>query len=356
MISVWDWVYEFQDKMYESGDTERMRLWRLFTISPTPLGSDPDRALALFEEGRALARQLGEPWWAMFFEHWRLQVLLHFKGDYRAALQSAVPVAVEARKQRYVQLPQRLCIHEDLITAYVGIDPIGHAERIRHALNYMEEEVSPDLECYKCLQELRTAFELAQEHLDAAEAAAMQNLATSQDEPHYLSQAYANLCRIAHRRGDNEALRRWAEVGESTARMAMKPREAVECLAWQALARRREGDEAAATRLYRRAKAGAARLGSPPEEHYYEALATYHHHGGRPDLALKIRERQIKELLGKGQTAVECECRLALCRLLSELGRPVDAAVDAARSVAQDLIDPTPVLAELDRLQRQAST
>ncbi len=356
MSSVWDWVYDFQDKSYESGDTQRLRLWELFSASPWPLESDPDRALALFEEGRALARQLGESWWVMFFEHWRLQVLLHFKGDYHAALQSAVPVAVEARKPRYAQLPQRLCIHEDLITAYAGIDPIGHAERIHQALRYMEEEVSPHIECYKCLQELRTAFELAQEHLDEAEEAALQNLETSQGDDHYLAQAYANLCRIAHRRGDYAALRRWAEAGESTARRAAKPREVAECLAWQAVVTRREGDEAAASRLYRRAIAGAARLGSPPEEHYFEALATYHHDGGRPDLALKVRERQLKELLGKGQTAVECACRLARCRLLLELGRPVEAEATAARNVARNLIDPSAVLAELDRIQDQAST
>ena len=145
-MSVWDWISEFESKAYASNDPERQQLVEYYYIAQEFHDYDHDRALALLQQGREFARRLGEPWWVLFYEHWRIQVLLFHKRDYTAALDAAVRAAVEVRKPIYAHLPQRICLHEDVISAYAGIDPAGHATKIQQALDYMESEITPDLE------------------------------------------------------------------------------------------------------------------------------------------------------------------------------------------------------------------
>lgn len=352
MSSVWDWVHAYHDHAHQRGDEERIRLCHLYFDAPRPPETEPDRALALFAEGRALARRMDEPWWEMFFAHWRLQVLLYNKGEYARALDEAALAALEARKPEYAGLPQRVCLHEDLILAYVGTDPAGHAELIERSLAYMRGEISPRIECSYCLEMLIAEFELGRGRLDAAEAAAARLL--NWDAPdgaaYYPMQGYRRLCQVAERRGDRERLGAYAAEGEVAARREALQVEATEFIAWRALAARSAGDADAAARQYHRAVSSARRLTSPPTPSYFEALSAYHELAGEWEQALEVCDRHLAVLAEKGRTAVECDCRVSRCRVLRELGRPLEAAVAEAREVAGRLADPAPVLAELDGL------
>ena len=113
---------------------------------------------AALEEGRERAHAAGRRWWTLFFEHWKLQNLLNKQRDYNKARDLAARVAIEARKPAYAGLPQRVCLQEDLISSFVGIDARGHATIIQEALDYMEREASREAECYLCLQALRRDF------------------------------------------------------------------------------------------------------------------------------------------------------------------------------------------------------
>src|SRR5262245_57915305 len=171
-MGVWDWVYEFAAEAEADGDEQRLRLWET-QLRASGFGKEqPDLMLATLQEGRVLAQQLGESWWVLHFDHWRLQVLLHYKFDYRTVLDIAVKATLEARKPGYAQLPQRVCLHEDLIYAYLGIDPLGYADAIRQALDYMATEVSDDVECRYCVQNCRTEFALIRGDLNEAEQSA----------------------------------------------------------------------------------------------------------------------------------------------------------------------------------------
>src|SRR5262249_58918739 len=92
--------------------------------------TNPDRTLTMLAEARTLAEQMGESWWVLFIDHWRLQALLNFKLDFRNVLDIAVGATLEARKPQYANFPQRICLHEDLISSYLGIDPFGHADAV----------------------------------------------------------------------------------------------------------------------------------------------------------------------------------------------------------------------------------
>jgi hypothetical protein len=355
-MSVWDWIVEFNNKAEADGDRDRLRLLQIYENAAKFAKTDPDVMLGLLAEGKALARQLDEPWWVLFFDHWRLQALLHFKYDYREVMDIAVQATLEARKPQYAELPQRVCLHEDLIYAYVGTDPEGHAEPIGQALDYMQQHVGPDLDCRYCVQGCCTQFALQRGRLDEAQAAALKMLDMTGEErspataDHYALDAYADLCAIAFQAGDWDALKEWAAAGEETARRRDKQLELAKFLAWRALLERRDGNEPAARRLIRAATARASRLKAVPGESYYDALAAYHEQGGETGAALTVRDQELKAIAGKGRHTHEARCRLKRCRLLAQMGLPLADDLRAAREVALKLRHPEKYVEEIDRL------
>jgi hypothetical protein len=356
-MSVWDWIMEFTAAAQNRGDQQRLRLLPIFENASQFATKDPDVMLGLLAEGRALSDQLNEPWWVLFFDHWRLQALLHFTYDYRQVLDLAVRATLEARQPKYVLMPQRLCLHEDLIFAYVGTDPAGHAERIEQALDYMQLEVGPDLECRYCVHNCCSEFALQRGRLDEAEAACIRLLALTDAEPdrstaqHHAVDAYSDLCAVAFARGDWDALRGWATLGEETARRRRnKQLELAEFLAWRAFLERRWGHENLARRLCQAAISRLSHIKALPNENYHDALCAYHEQGHDLENALRARDEELRSIAGKGRFLHETRCRVKRCRLLALLGRLQDADLVAARAVAGQLRFPEAYIAELDRL------
>ena len=355
-MSVWKWIHEFSRDAASKGDSERLRLVELQERALGHGKANPDMMLAVLKEARALAEQLNEPWWVLFFDHWRLQALLHYKLDYREVLDIAVHATLESRKPQCDQLPQRICLHEDLIYAYIGIDPLGYADSIRQALDYMQTEVGPDVECRYCVEGNRREFALVRGCTAEAEESARRTLALADEDrvrssgEHHAVYAYGDLCEIAHGRQEWDALRDWVATGEVMARRCENHLKLAEFLVWQAFLARREGDEETARRRLRQAVTRSGRVKSLPSTSYYNALCAFHELGGELEESLKVRDRELEVLTGKGRTHDECRCRIKRCRLLATMGQPLDAELAAAREVAGKLRDPSPYLAELDRI------
>ena len=223
-MSIWKWVQDFRRDAWEQGDEERLRLAGMVDEAYPHFEADPDRALAILLEARRLAEMLVEPRWVLFYEHWRLQVLLFHKCDYRDAVSLAVKAAVESAKPQHSDFPHRVCLQEDLINAYAGIDPLGYEDAIEQALQYMQREVTRDMECRHCVESCRFRFEADRGRLEAAKAAALRGLALAEEEysAFYLASAFWNLCVVAHRTGDFGALSEWAQAGEESARQVQR--------------------------------------------------------------------------------------------------------------------------------------
>src|SRR5262249_53577490 len=131
-MSLWKWFDDFERDALARGDYERARLYEIqreayYTYQET----DPDRSLALYAEGRELALRLGEPWWVLLCDYWQVEGLLYFKRDYRNVLDLAIRNMLEVRKPLYAQFPFRINIYNNLVEAYLGIDPVGHAAAIQ---------------------------------------------------------------------------------------------------------------------------------------------------------------------------------------------------------------------------------
>ena len=357
-MSVWEWIHEFAAQAEADGDEQRMRLYELQGEAFRHGKGNPELMLAAIEEGRTLAQSLNEPWWVLHFDHWRLQCYMHYLLDYRPVLDIAVRAALEARKPAYAQLPQRICLHEDLIYAYLGADPLGHADAIEKALDFMKREVSEDVECRYCVQNCRTEFALLRGQLDEAEESARLTLDMADADPspstadHHAVFAYGDLCTTAMRREDWESLRGWSEAGEAAARRVEEHRKLAEFLLLQGVLAWQDGQPERAEQLHRHALARVRRVKALPGPSYHDALCAYHEASGQLDQAVESRRIELGQVAGHGRHHDECRCRVKLCRLLARAGEPFDDDLAAAREAAGRLRDPSPQLAELDEIAR----
>lgn len=65
-MDIHEWVGDFAGRAVEARDRERYQLVVLTGEAVPLVGKDPNRALALLEQGRALAERLEEPWFVPF--------------------------------------------------------------------------------------------------------------------------------------------------------------------------------------------------------------------------------------------------------------------------------------------------
>ena len=352
-----DWFLEFEMGARASGDRERLRLVELVHEADAHRETDPDQMLALIDEGRHLARLLAEPWWVLFYDDRRAGALMKYKGDVRAGLEQAVRNALELRKPRFAHFPWRFRIHDHLVVGYLNTDPVGHADRIREALTWLEQDVPPDgSPRYLVLARRRwLAAELG--HSQEAEELARQGLALAADDPDQWTArshavfCFSHLCELAWEKGDRLALEESAGVGEELARATSHQLELAEFVTWQAVLARQGGEADRAARLFRLAQRRVAQLGMPPDHIYFDAVCAYHEPAGELEEAMAARRRELALLLGKGRWAAECRCRIRLCRLQARLGLPLTQEVALARESARRLRLPGAALAELEAIE-----
>jgi hypothetical protein len=356
-MDLWDWIVERCEAYEAAGDEERLRLAQSWERAFPFRESDPDHAVALLSEGCRLAAELGEPWWVMVLNHWRLEALMHFKRDHREAVELAVRNSVAASKPENAAFPGRWSIYRDLICAYNGVDPEGYGEPIREALAYLEREVppGPNEARYLLLGSKRHFHNLCGDY-DTAEATALRAMDLIHGDPdrfqaaHYTVFNCSSLCWMAHRRGEWKKLAEAAAVGEEAARVVGHQMELCEFLMWQAALARRGGDERLARRLFTAAAAKMAGLQMPPEREYPDALALYHELGGELDKVLAVRDHELAAVASSGRLGYECETHLKRAALLAKIGRLRAADLDAARAAALKLRKPEKALDEIEQL------
>jgi hypothetical protein len=353
-MSVWDWVNEYRMQAEEAGDDDRVRLTLLLDDAWQYKETNLDQAAAILKEGRRQAQELGERKWELFYDHWYLQLRIHYMADFHDILDLAVKATLEASKPQFGDFPQRICLHEDLIYSYVKIDPLGYESLIEQALDYMQREVTPDLECWYCTEGCRMLFETHRENLDAARDAGLRLLAMSAQsgQTHYAEAAFVDLCPIAYRQHDFTTLGEWAQAGEDVSRRLDRKHRVAEFQMWQAVVARHNHDEPTANRFARSAVARMSRLDIPPTEVYFEALTGFHERGENWSDALRVVEAHLETIHGKGQQAREADCQLQRCRLLKKLGQPLGAAMTAAKEAAVKLRKPERVLREIEKISQ----
>jgi hypothetical protein len=357
-MGIWDQYFEHAQRFHLAGDVERMRLTVLHSEGFACQETDPDRTLALFSEGRHLAQRLGEPWFVLFYDVWRVIALLSYKHDFRNVLDLAIQSALEMRKPANALHAWRFAAFNNLVNAYAGIDPEGYDEPIRQALAYLEAEIPPGSndDRYVMLTHKRR-FLADAGRIDEAYRVAEEQLALADTDPNrhnaewYTIAAHDHLCALCCARGDWDGVAgNAAAVEELAARVDQSQVNLAEALAWRAVLTRRAGDEQTAGHLFHRATARMGRLRRPPTRDYFDALCRYHEAGGDPARALRMRDRELEILKETGQLAYECRVRVERCRLLAQSGQLGEEDRAAAREAARKLKRPEKWLREIEAI------
>ncbi len=375
-MDIWNWLYESIETHREKGDDSRLELYWTFREAMDFDEQNPQAAFAALEEGRKRAAALGDGWWTLFFEHWKLQNLLSKQRNYGAARDLAARVALEARKPQYAALPQRVCLQEDLISAFVGIDARGHATLIQEALDYMEKEAAPDVECFLCLLGLQSDFAEERALWNEAHALRMRLLARCEESgnEHHAMQSHLELCGvILNLPYAAEEVLDPANIGESDEvvpvaegwvsretfekRMgeveshAIRAQELAEKLdageyfseiwMWRAHVGFMRGETEAAQEFFKRAIDRFFANGLLPAENFFAAWRTTYWRYGNFDKALQLVEDEEKWIEGTGQLAREARLARFRCHFKLALGTLEAADFEAARAKIALLGDPS---------------
>jgi hypothetical protein len=361
-MSIWPWVAERRARACADGDRERLRLTEIHCEAWPHRETNPDRMIALFQQGRCLAASLREPWWELYFDYWELDARLHWKRDYRGALDLAVGNVLKSRAPRFTGFPLNFSIQRDLAGVYLGTDPLGYENEVVEALDYLEREFRPEGSDRYLLLGSRRALAVTCNRLQEARDISLQALALMDADrsgcptDHFAVPVYGSLCFIDARRADWESLAGWARLGEETVLRAGQRLDAAQFLMWQAVRARRARDERNAQRLRRRAESLMARTGMGPCDVFWEASADFHEAGGDLAGALDTRARQWDHLVDRGMLANECYCLLERCRLLARVGQLEPTEADAVRRAAAPLRAPATYLAELAAIEAGDTT
>src|SRR5260221_2806176 len=337
-VDLWGWFESFRWEAQHSGDRDRQEMIRVYYQAWRSGETGPEQALGLMTQGYKLAEMLNERCWMLFFDYWRCEMFMFYLEDLNAGLDAAVRMTVEARKPQYQGCPVLACAYRVLLDAHVLIDPVGYEDKIRETLDYMEHQIALDHDTHCILEARKANLEFALDDFEAAKAATLHYLELSETSDFQKSSAFLMLCGYSYWQGDLNSTLGYATNAETFARRVGRKKRIATALAWQALVARKHGDEEAAQRLCRQALAQAETLGVSPS--YYEPLCDYHEIGGEPDKALKMRDRQLEDLIGTGYIHDECEIRLKRCRLLGRMGLPVEAEIAGARASATRLLKP----------------
>jgi hypothetical protein len=354
-MSDWQWFEDYHADALRCGDAQRARLLQLHQDAFAVREVDPDRTLLLLADGRRLAQALGEPWWVLLFDHWRLHSTLHHKRDYRNVLDAAVRNVLEVRKPLYLGFPQRLWMYNDLVNIYLNLDPLGYIEEIDQTLTQAESELTParDTSVYLLL-ESRLDAAICQDRLDDALRIGLGIQGKAQTDSnrwtadHFLISNFQTLCYVASLRKDWSAVPGWAEAGEALARRRGYQAAVSQCVMWQAAVARRAGDRPTAARLFRLATSQMTRLKVPRSAGHYEAMCGYHEADGNPETALRLRDQQLAECRDRGMIFDEFAIGLARLRLLRLMGRDFAADLAALREETRRFRRPESYLRQVE--------
>ena len=346
------WITRYEHEASLNCDTERQRLPALDREGKRLRVIAPQEALALFREGAALARRLGEPCWRLYFDHSISGIYIHSLSDPETGARLANENLVEARKPQYTGCPFLGLVYHAAIYALASTDSTGHAERIHELIDYVINHIALDYDTACRLASLRAHMALELDDLEGAFVLAQECLALSTKSPFRLAATHLFLADLSYWRGELSAGLEHAQESEANARQAGHDAVLTTAIAWQALLHRRLGDEDAAHDCYRRAVAQQGRL-SVSSGIYVNAVCYFLEAGGEAEQALALRDRQLAEsLIDNRPTPQTRIAQLRRARLRGRMGLLQPAEIDDLRALISDLRDPTLFLERIDCLER----
>jgi hypothetical protein len=351
-VDPWEWKNSFYQRALWQGDKERVELVQIYDRAYQKFESNPVEARVLLEQGHSLADLLNEPHWKLFYRHWLYNVIMYYQGNFAEGIAIALKNAVEVRKPEYRHWPFLCRVYRAATDAFLIADPVGYADRITEAIDYIETQLPLDVDTWQILLETRTYLMLGLDRWDEALKLAERYLARSESSTFRRIYACELLCIIHHHFAQDKEVVQFAELGERSARSRNYDVQLrlASFLLWQAYGRRADSEKA--MQLFRSANQAIARIKAPLDTSYYDALSAFYVATGQYAEALAARNRDLTEILERGSPHQECLARLSRCKILKLMGLLMPVDLEAARGASQKLIAPASFLAKLDALQQ----
>ncbi len=348
MSDIWRWIQNKHHNAYYGGNETELQMMELFWKMLNTMEGDPQSALSYCRQARRIAELLDDKWFIQLLNHWELQMRYSFIGDFTGTLELATKATVEVRLPEYQTFPQRICLHEDLISGYAEQDPIGNQDLVKQALDYMEQEVDPKVDCFICLNSLKLDFVRTTSTTETTIQAALKSIPVAERSEHHLCYVYIVLVESAYQLKQWDNLLTWAIEAESNARKAERDRYLASATLWLALYAEHIGDTNRAKMLFEQAQHRANRYGAFLGKAYYTALTQYHEHGGRLQEALDTQVIYLELLIDKSKPFGESLARLEIIRLKKALSQPYNDDIAELKETIKALKAPEYIL---DKLQ-----
>jgi hypothetical protein len=352
-LNIWDW-FERPVLQPRAGQHERelRDLVMLYHHVRDMKEIDPENYIVTLTNARDRAEAIDEPWYALFFGFWCCSTLIFQVKDLNRARDLATKLVVESRKPVYVGCPVMGWVYLTLMDVHMKIDPIGYAPKIYESLNFLENEVPIEYDTYCILEGRRSSMAYVFDQVEEACLLAERYLARSEHSNYRKIHANLMLCSLHYELGNDALALTYAQQAEHFARLRGRLRSIIECNAWQALLLFKAGDETQGTQLYRQAAAKMGEYAFTPWLSYAKLIGDFHELKGQPEKAISLYDQVLDAIIGMGQHYDECMGRLEQCRLLGRLGEPCDDELRAAYAVTEKLIDPSLLVALLDRVKQ----
>jgi hypothetical protein len=344
MTEPYRWIWEFALHARHEGDADRLKLLEILEAAQSYSSEESDIRLALYRQGRDLARQLDEPWWIVLFEFWISETLLYYKHDPEGALKVSARMVVETRKPQYAAQPERVGLSLNFIAAYSRIDPIGYEARIREAIAAGENDWNLFESFYEVYWQLQTRFltavadpravEVAWEHLRVS----FNHYARHDTSGHYVIYALADLLPALWLYDTEQAREHTAglaQLGQEMSPLSENDRLEALFTMWRALGSQLAGEEEAMT-FYKSAFTKQAALAAPRNVVFWPAI---YFHLERGELTRVVQVCEEAALIAEEYNLhfEAATLRLKQCEIARDAGLQLNKYAAKLRQVSANL-------------------
>ncbi|HVT79889.1 MAG TPA: hypothetical protein VHM90_04475 [Phycisphaerae bacterium] len=320
--------------------------------------SDPERQLSYYTRCRDEARRLHEPWWELFFEHWRLSALTSDIGDFARALPLAMELLVRFTAPDAAAHPDAPMVQTDVLFSHAQVDPIGFADLLDKGFAALERQIGAGslstrlvfdyrwIQYLADVERLEEAHQRLQEHMARLDGCDPGTLAWHRCWALFLAcHVYDGMNQLDDVAGYAREMAELSEKGEHLMRTRASG------WLWTAVCQRATGLANDAARSFRRGMRYLETL-SVRDEICADSVARYYEVGNQWNAALGTRERELAAVASKGTLHRHCVLMIERCKLLSRAGTLTDADLLRARQCADRMRKPDWYLQKLAAIQR----
>lgn len=148
-MDIWRWVGQRTSELRNDGHHRLAHI--IDMMSNYTCNAQHDKVDAIFPEGLALARSIGDKWVELFIRHWHLQSQVLHRSNTRAMLPEAIDLLDFAHQEDTRDCPQRICTVQDLANCYGQSDGPGYFEERVQVARETLAEINPNWPCFSCV-------------------------------------------------------------------------------------------------------------------------------------------------------------------------------------------------------------